>query len=158
MHKIHMILCGGILLFLLGSIGYNLYQKNSNSVTGDVTSKTSIQAEVLNSYEEQVDENGPVTVTIKPIDISEESWNFEVTLQTHSVDLDMEILKSIILLDAEGEEVFPDIWDGDVPGGHHRAGILSFQRIDPMPDRIRLLVKDVGEVSLREFIWPTIKE
>lgn len=153
-----MILCGGILLFLLGSIGYNLYQKNSNSVTGDVTSKTSIQAEVLNSYEEQVDENGPVTVTIKPIDISEESWNFEVTLQTHSVDLDMEILKSIILLDAEGEEVFPDIWDGDVPGGHHRAGILSFQRIDPMPDRIRLLVKDVGEVSLREFIWPTIKE
>ena len=153
-----MILCGGILLFLLGSIGYNLYQKNSNSVTGDVTSKTSIQAEVLNSYEEQVDENGPVTVTIKPIDISEESWNFEVTLQTHSVDLDMEILKSIILLDAEGEEVFPDIWDGDVPGGHHRAGILSFQRIDPMPDRIRLLVKDVGEVSLREFIWPTIRE
>ena len=153
-----MILCGGILLFLLGSIGYNLYQKNSNSVTGDVTSKTSIQAEVLNSYEEQVDENGPVTVTIKPIDISEESWNFEVTLQTHSVDLDMEILKSIILLDAEGEEVFPDLWDGDVPGGHHRAGILSFQRIDPMPDRIRLLVKDVGEVSLREFIWPTIKE
>jgi hypothetical protein len=158
MHKIHMILCGGILLFLLGSIGYNLYQKNTDSVANVVTPETRTQVEVPNSYEEQVDENGPVTVTVKPIDISEESWDFEVTLQTHSVDLDMDILESVTLLDPEGEEILPDIWDGDAPGGHHRTGILMFQKIDPMPDEIRVLVKDVGEASLREFIWPTIRE
>lgn len=148
----------GILLFFLGGIGYNLYQKNTDLVVGATASKIVTQTELSNSYEEQVGETASVTVMVKPTDISEDSCYFEVTLQTHSIDLDMDILKSVILLGDNAEEILPDIWEGDAPDGHHRTGILTFQKVNSVQDEIRLQVKDVGEVSLREFNWPIIKE
>ena len=153
MSKIHLTIGGGIVLFLVGGISYTLYQKNTDEAPGVGTSESSAQAQDERPYETQVDETGPVTVTITPLELSADNWDFEVTLQTHSVDLDMDILKSIVLRTNESTEIIPEAWDGDPPGGHHRMGIVQFTSASPVPSKFMLLVKDVGGVPLREFAW-----
>ena len=153
MRKGHIIVYGGILLLLLGSLSYGLYLRDSNLVLSDPASKIDTQSTELSSYKEQVDESGAVNVTIKPTEISEEGWSFEVTLQTHSVELDMDILASVVLIDADGAQVRATKWDGDPPGGHHRMGTLSFAALDRAPETITLLARDIADVPLREFVW-----
>ena len=72
---------------------------------------------------------------------------------TSSVDLDMDILTSIVLLDSAGEEVSPVSWDGDPPEGHHRTGTLSFAALNPKPETVTVLAKNIADVPLREFVW-----
>ncbi len=65
----------------------------------------------------------------------------------------MDLLESVVLLDASGNEVKPLTWDGDPLGGHHRTGTLRFAAPDPVPDTIRVLVKNIADVPSREFVW-----
>jgi hypothetical protein len=156
MHKIHFILCGVIVLLLAGSFGYSTYKKSADAdprVSAD-TSTAQTQDSKESPYEEQVNEAGGVTVSVTPVSITDSgTWDFEVSLQTHSVPLDMDIATSIVLLDASGAEVSPESWEGDPAGGHHRAGTLRFSAITPIPEVLILRVKDIGGVSEREFTW-----
>src|SRR3972149_12294954 len=76
-----------------------------------------------------------VTVAITPQNLaaSAKSWDFKVVLDTHSGDLNDDLVKSSLLLDGAGAQYAPVAWDGAPPGGHHREGVVQFKPVSPMP-------------------------
>ncbi len=105
------------------------------------------------NLEEQVNTDGEVTVQVTPERLTDEIWVFEVSLDTHAVELDDYLDNSVVLQDEFGGEYLPLRWDGDPPGGHHRSGTLEFEPITPQPSVVSIYVYDVGGVERREFQW-----
>lgn len=103
----------------------------------------------------QTSRRGGVTVSVTPKDVAAGAprWDFEVVFDTHSVDLNHDLVKSAALIDAAGDRHAPLAWDGDPPGGHHRKGVLRFKPLGAV-DEITLQIRDVG-VPERVFRWPS---
>jgi len=68
--------------------------------------------------------------------LSDEQWQFEVPLNTHSIGLSQDMLQITELIDSLGNLYKPITWEGDGPGGHHREGVLIFSPFNPVPDSI----------------------
>ncbi len=102
----------------------------------------------------KIDDQASVTVTITPMGISSESGElrFDVVMDTHSVELDQDMMNVSVLVDDRGREYKPLRWEGAEPGGHHREGALIFNRITPTSKFVELKINEIGEVS-RSFTW-----
>lgn len=107
------------------------------------------------ALETNTDAQGQVTVQVTPRAFGEERWKFDVVLDTHSVDLDYDMTAVAALSDGGGTAYKPVAWEGAVPGGHHREGVLVFAPIDPIPPSVTLTIRGVGGVSERSFTWNT---
>jgi hypothetical protein len=86
---------------------------------------------------------------------------FDVTMDTHSVDLDGYDLEELaVLRNDRGKEVRPSGWDAP-KGGHHREGMLTFPEKTPDGSsifgsetrEIELIIRDVAGVPERKFEW-----
>lgn len=75
---------------------------------------------------------------------------FEIVMNTHSVDLDFDLAKISMLYDDIGNEYEPLGWGGAEPGGHHIEGILKFPQINSNAKLIKLVIIDS---TRREFSW-----
>lgn len=137
-----LVFIGGFLVF------YNL-----KTVSTPPSQNNSNVSDTSQKWESKVDDQASVTVTVTPTLISEESgeWNFDVVMDTHSVELDQDMTKVAILIDEQGKEYRVLNWDGSA-GGHHREGILTFTKITPFPKSVELKISDIGGV-VRSFIW-----
>ena len=80
--------------------------------------------------ETAVDEQGAVTVSVTPVDLEQEvsELAFEVVMNTHSVDLSMDLAELATLNTDNGRTVSATLWDA-VPGGHHVSGVLTFPAV-----------------------------
>jgi len=98
---------------------------------------------------------GGVTVAVTPQDLaaSAKSWDFKVVLDTHSGDLNDDLVKTATLLDDKGGRYVPVQWEGAGPGGHHREGTLKFNPIAPLPAAIEMRIERPGEPAPRSFRW-----
>ena len=98
---------------------------------------------------------GGVTVEITPQNLAAgaKRWDFKVVLDTHSAELNDDLVKSSLLLDGAGGRHAPLAWKGAPPGGHHREGVLQFKPISPAPQAIELQIKRSGETAPRSFRW-----
>ena len=68
---------------------------------------------------------GEITVRLDPHHLDASGAEFAVTLDTHSEELDMDLVAAATLL--VNDTKWPAIaWDGDGPSGHHREGRLRF--------------------------------
>lgn len=68
---------------------------------------------------------GEITVRLEPHHLDASGAEFAVTLDTHSEELDMDLVGGATLVVDDTE--WPAIaWDGDGPSGHHREGRLRF--------------------------------
>ena len=96
-----------------------------------------------------------VTIDAIPQNLSAgaSTWDFKIVLDTHSQELNDDLLKSTALLDGAGGRHTPTAWDGAGPGGHHREGILRFKPVSPQPPAIELIVMRPGESAPRSFRW-----
>ena len=101
------------------------------------------------------DDRASVTIMVTPLDIAPGSseWKFDVVRDTHSVELDQDMTKIAVLRDDQGKEYPPVRWDGAPPGGHHREGILVFGAVQPTPQTVEIVIKNVGEIPERLFKW-----
>lgn len=75
----------------------------------------------------RVDEQGAVTVVVEPINLDSpgETLDFEVSMDTHSVDLSMDLTALATL--TTNTELTASAVGWDAPrGGHHVSGKLSF--------------------------------
>lgn len=86
---------------------------------------------------------------------------FNVTMDTHSVDLDGYDLATLSTLrTGDGREAVPLTWDAP-KGGHHREGTLTFADnaldgkplIGPNTRSLELIIYDVAGVAQRSFNW-----
>ncbi len=107
----------------------------------------------------RVDEQGAVTVTIMPLNLDnrEETLDFEVSLETHSVELDMDVAGLATLTTDTGRSVNATVWTGP-SGGHHIEGTLSFPAtVDGTSllegtATLTLVLRDV-DAPERLFVW-----
>lgn len=81
---------------------------------------------------------------------------FDITLDTHSVDLDALDLSDAILRNDRGETMSAQPWAA-AKGGHHRQGALTFQG-DAAPffagaTWVELVVSGVGDLPERRLRW-----
>ena len=98
---------------------------------------------------------GSVTIEVTPVSLSKtaKTWDFDISLNTHSGDLGQDLAKIAVLVDDKGKIYQPLNWTGATPGGHHRQGVLSFEPISPRPSSIELIIKDVDGIPERKFDW-----
>lgn len=103
----------------------------------------------------QTNREGAVTVKVAPRNLAPDaaSWDFEITLETHTQALDQDLTRSAILIDAAGKSHTAIGWEGDPPGGHHRRGVLRFQPLPGKQAAVELRVTGVGGVEVRKFRW-----
>jgi len=103
----------------------------------------------------QVDSAGGVTVKVTPKSMARDAavWEFAVSLNTHSVDLADDLVRSTVLIDAQGQRHAPMAWEGAGPGGHHRSGVLKFKPPARPAGPIVLQMNGVGGVAERTFRW-----
>ena len=82
-----------------------------------------------------------------------EDARFEITLDTHSVDLDSYDLKALSSLrDGAGRAYQPSNVENK-GSGHHRQVVLGFPKPAPGSSRIELVIKDIAGIKERSFVW-----
>jgi hypothetical protein len=76
---------------------------------------------------ERKDSQGAVVVTVTPVNLDNpgETLDFQITMETHSVELDMDLPSLSTLSTDTGFTVQGSSWNGP-KGGHHVEGTLSF--------------------------------
>jgi hypothetical protein len=107
----------------------------------------------------QNDSQGPIDVAITPLnlDVPGETLDFEVVLDTHSVDLGMDLAPLASLQTDAGLAAPALLWDAPL-GGHHVSGILSFPAaLDGVSllesaAEIQIVISDL-EAPQRIFTW-----
>ncbi len=100
---------------------------------------------------------GQVVINVQPLklDDDQETWEFNVALNTHTVELPYDLTQVAVLRCERGEEHQPLAWDGSPPGGHHRRGVLRFTPLDHGSSFIEVVIRGVAEVPERVFRWET---
>src|SRR5262249_42981981 len=82
-----------------------------------------------------------------------EDARFEISLDTHSVDLDSYDLKALSSLrDGAGRTYQPSNVENK-GSGHHRQVVLAFPKPAPGSSRIELVIKDIADVKEWSFVW-----
>lgn len=106
----------------------------------------------------QTSSQSGVKITVEPKGFPRDAktWDFAVTLETHTEDLDDDLLQSTTLL-ADGTRHRPLGWEGSAPGGHHRKGVLRFAAVTPLPQVVELQTRREGEPTPRIFRWQTTR-
>lgn len=108
-----------------------------------------------NNWETKINDQPPVTIKVTPVKFGKDAqiWKFDIVFDTHSVELDQDLMQIATLVDDKENVYRPTAWEGAGPGGHHREGILVFDPINPFPQSVELKIKDVGGIPERSFKW-----
>ncbi|MBI2169634.1 MAG: hypothetical protein HYU28_09095 [Actinobacteria bacterium] len=93
---------------------------------------------------------GEVTVIAELTGIDGAGAEVELTFDTHSVELDFDVVASTELT-VDGKAWDPLAWDGDGPSGHHRSGTVRFSATGPAQGRVTLRVTGTPEPA--EATW-----
>ena len=94
-----------------------------------------------------------VTVKVTPRSLEGATWEFDVVFDTHTQELNDDLVKTAALVAADGSEIAPLEWKGAPPGGHHRAGVLRFKAPHPAPSVVLLKIARPAEAKPRVFQW-----
>ncbi len=105
------------------------------------------------------DNQGAVVVEITPVDLktSADTLAFDISLNTHSVDLSMNLAAEATLSTDTGRSVNGVSWDAPA-GGHHVAGTLTFPssvdgtRLLAGASKVTLTIKGL-DAPERVFTW-----
>lgn len=105
----------------------------------------------------QSNTGGSVTIDVEWIEESDGLLIFDVSMNTHSVDLDQyDLGEMAVLSDDMGNEYHSVSWDS-APGGHHRQGTLTFTIPDSVSQGtakyIEIMIRDVVDIEERVLKW-----
>ncbi len=141
-----------ILLAAIFIIGFLIFYRKP-AVQNTPTRNQTEQSSATQKWETKTDNQASVNIVVTPFDLGRESteWKFNVSMNTHSVELGEDLTQSAVLIGDDGKEYKPVKWEGS-PGGHHREGVLSFASIIPYPQYLTLQIKNIGGVE-RSFSW-----
>ena len=98
-----------------------------------------------------------VTVEVTPLNLGQGSGtlDFQVALETHSIDLDYDFASISVLRDDAGNDYRAAAWEGP-RGGHHLSGVLRFagaqQIMASSPRQLELRIHGVAGMD-RSFRW-----
>ena len=92
---------------------------------------------------------GEVEVKIEPLKLDDGGAAFDISLDTHAVELEADL--TLASLDVDGRTWPVENWSGDGPGGHHREGELRFRAAGPATGRAVLTIAELPEPA--EATW-----
>ena len=99
-------------------------------------------------------DTGGIRVVVKPKSVTAgASWEFEITMDTHTKPLDSDLTKTAVIVDDGNRHYIPLGWEGDPPGGHHRKGVLRFPAPSEQIKSFELQIQGLGGESKRAFQW-----
>jgi len=114
----------------------------------------SVAASAAANLAPQSSSQAGVTVKVTPRNLNAATWEFEVVFDTHSQDLNDDLLKNAVLVVDGGAALAPTGWQGDSPGGHHRKGVLRFKApAASAPASLEMRLTRAGESAPRIFRW-----
>lgn len=135
---------GALLIFLL----------LNNVLKPAPAQNAAVTAPANSAFASRLDEQGEVKVEVQPLKIEPKAQSqFEIILDTHTVELDADLTKQALLYDDQSHFYKPASWTGAAPGGHHRQGTLTFGPMDTTPKFVELRIKNVGAIAERTFRW-----
>ena len=140
-------------IVVLAGIAIFIFMRGGNQSNERLTPALQSSVIPVSILETQINSEGAVTIKITP-KLSFENA-FEVALDTHSEELDADLIQAVIFRDENGKEYSPMRWEGDSPGGHHRGGTLIFDSAVPISGTIQLIVLKIGGIAERKFLWTT---
>ncbi len=134
-----------------GSMGGRQGTMGGTSGPGTGTDQSNVAA---NQELSRTQAGGGVTVTATYANPrGGEDPKFEVSLNTHSVNLDAYDLKTLsVLRDDAGKEYKPVRVDNE-GSGHHRRVTLVFPRPDAKARHLELVIKEIAGIKTRSFAW-----
>ena len=105
------------------------------------------------------DEQGAVVFVVTPLNLGTpaDTLEFDVSMNTHSVDLSMDLAQLSTLATDTGVSITPVKWDA-TPGGHHVSGTLIFPAMQDSKSivdgasKLTLTIINVDAAS-RVFEW-----
>lgn len=92
-------------------------------------------------------------VTPKSLTPNSETWDFEVSLDTHTGSLDQDLVSTVRLVDDKDNEYKPTKWIGDPKGGHHREGVLQFKSLGSDIRTVTLKIKPGENIEEASLTW-----
>lgn len=96
------------------------------------------------AFSEETRTAGPIDIALQPDHVDATGAEIKVTLDTHSVELDMDLVAGVTL--EVGGVLWPAVaWEGDGPSGHHREGRLRFDPAGPAGGLIELRLAGFDE-------------
>ena len=105
----------------------------------------------------QTNAEGNVTIEVEWGGAQDGSLVFNVSMDTHSIDLDgYDLARLAVLRDDTGQEYQPVSWN-TAGGGHHQSGVLTF----PLPDSVNqgkgkyveMIIRGVAGIEERVLKW-----
>lgn len=120
------------------------------SVGVKTASRSSVSPQ--NLYQAQEQSLGNVSVSIVPQELAlGKEARFQVTFDTHSVNLDYDFAQLAKLQDSQGNTWQATAWEGD-RGGHHLQGVLAFPTLSTEANTVKLTLSGIDETSA-SFTW-----
>jgi hypothetical protein len=106
------------------------------------------------AFDLQTTDANSVRVDVKPVAlVAGKPAVFEIRLNTHSVNLNYDMVEISSLQDGGGKIYKAVEWMGSPLGGHHRRGTLEFPKLEGAPQSVKLVIRGVAGVPERSFEW-----
>lgn len=96
---------------------------------------------------------GEVEVTMTPTRVDDAGASFAIVLDTHSVELDLDIADTATLT-VDGQAWTAPAWNGAGPGGHHREGTLTFTAAGAASGDAVLTIEGLDEPATARWALP----
>ena len=125
------------LIFIILSIGIFTYVLTNRDITVNPKS---------------LSEKAGVVEVIVALKLDDFGYEFNITLNTHSTELNYDLVSVSSLTNESGQAIKPSSWQGDGPGGHHREGKLIFPKFNNRPKILNLTINEIGEKGVN-FEW-----
>ena len=145
-----------IFLVVLSGLVLAACSGSANPTPAEPASSTSGDTASSGADLTQSQEEAAVTVKVTPLNLADPSaatLDFEVTLDTHSVELAYDMMTIATLRSDTGEDAQPAKWNGPGGGGHHMSGTLSFPQMKDRGKSLTLILRGVAGVPERAFVW-----
>lgn len=143
-----------IIILFSGLFIFNIFNNNDNKSEDKVIVNTEKEVKTIeNKYTSKTDDQARVTVDVIPtiLGVNESQNIFEVSFNTHSVEMDYNFSKTIILKDNLGNVYEALQWTGN-RGGHHISGDIIFLALNSQASSVEININGVGGVD-RIFKW-----
>lgn len=140
-----------VLLVIVGVAIFGLSAKQKQEISTTTSSKIDANAQV-SGLSSQTKTIGAVEVEIKPVSVtSGKETIFDVSMNTHSVELNYDYIQIATLTDEQGNVYKPIKWTGG-DSGHHLEGELIFDAFLQNPKELTLTLEGIDNKS-ETFIW-----
>lgn len=140
-----------LILILTGAVVFGLSAKQKQGISATTSSKTetNVQTSLGTS---QTKTMGAVEVEVKPVSVvSGKDVVFELSMNTHSVELNYDYMQIVTLTDEGGNSYKPTKWTGG-NSGHHLEGELLFDAFPQNPKELTLTLEGVDNKT-EAFFW-----